>query len=134
MTRVLADTSVWVTHLRGNSRATSRLLAGNADGSLTMTEPVAMELLAGARPGQVAALDQLVNAIPSLGILPDLDFRAAAAIKRAVRADGHTVRSLVDCLIAAVVLRHGDVVLVHDDIDFERIASVTDLRQERWPA
>lgn len=40
---------------------------------------------------------------------------------------GKTVRSLVDCLIAAVAIRH-DVAVVHRDVDYEVIAAVTSLR------
>jgi predicted nucleic acid-binding protein len=57
-----------------------------------------------------------------------LDFRAAAEIHRAVRRTGRTIRSSVDCLIAAIALRH-DVELLHKDVDFEVIAEVTELKQ-----
>ena len=47
---------------------------------------------------------------------------------RAVRASGETVRTLLDCLIAAVAIRTG-AVLVHRDRDFDALARVaTDLR------
>ena len=44
----------------------------------------------------------------------------------ACRADGHPIRSLNDCLIAAVALRVG-LPVGHRDADFERIAAVTGL-------
>ncbi len=97
-----------------------------------MCEPVAMELLAGSSARQVTAIDALVNSIPAVDIDANVDFRSAAAIRRATRAQGHTVGSMIDCLIAAIALRHDDVVVVHDDVDFERIAEATGLRQERW--
>jgi predicted nucleic acid-binding protein len=56
------------------------------------------------------------------------DFRAAAALARAVRRNGHTVRSLTDCLIASLALRHGATVW-HCDEDFVRIADVAELQQ-----
>lgn len=45
----------------------------------------------------------------------------------AVRRTGRTVRSLVDCLIAAVALRH-DVALMHKDADYTAIAACLPLR------
>lgn len=99
-----------------------------------MCEPVAMELLAGSTARQVTAIDALVNSIPAVDIDANVDFRSAAGIRRATRAQGHTVGSMIDCLIAAIALRHDDVVVVHDDVDFERIAEATGLRHERWIA
>ena len=62
-----------------------------------------------------------------------LDFRAAAALHRLPRADCETVPSIIDCLIAAIALRH-DVTLVHKDRDFEVLARVTPLRQHSYRA
>lgn len=44
-----------------------------------------------------------------------------------MRPQGRTVRSLVDCLIAAVALRH-DVALLHKDADYDAIAGCLPLR------
>jgi predicted nucleic acid-binding protein len=41
------------------------------------------------------------------------------------------VRSLLDCLIAAIAIRH-DATLVHRDRDFDTLAAVSPLRAERW--
>lgn len=57
-----------------------------------------------------------------LDVTPE-DIDAAADIYRAVRASGHSVRSAIDCLIAAIAERHG-ARLVHADGDFVRIAAV----------
>ena len=132
--RYLADSSVWIAHLRGSDSLTERLVAAQTQGALVMCEPVAMELLAGAAPDRVAAVDAMVNGIPGLALDSNVDFRAAAAIRRAVRSQGDTVRSIIDCLIASIALRHDDVVVAHNDVDFERISRVTGLRQERWAA
>jgi len=42
---------------------------------------------------------------------------------RSHRAAGVTVRSTVDCLIARLAVEH-DLVLLHDDRDYDRIATV----------
>jgi predicted nucleic acid-binding protein len=55
------------------------------------------------------------------------DFDLAASIYRSVRHRGHTVRSGLDCLIAAMAYR-SEATLVHRDVDFTRIAeAVPDL-------
>ena len=67
-----------------------------------------------------------LEAHDDLTVDPAQDFRAAAALAHAVRRSGHTVRSLTDCLIAAIALRHGGMVW-HCDADYVRIAEVSDL-------
>jgi predicted nucleic acid-binding protein len=54
------------------------------------------------------------------------DWHDAAALYRACRARGETVRSLTDCLVAAVAIREGLAVL-HTDRDFAVLARHTPL-------
>lgn len=127
----LVDTSAWVDYLRAAptpaTAAVRELLTTEPD-QVAICEPIAMELLAGAREGtQLTQLEQLVNGLPTLPLDPALDFRAAATIYRAARRSGLTIRSLVDCLIAAQAIRH-DAIVVHKDLDFEVIARLTPLR------
>lgn len=126
----LVDTSVWVDFLRGtDSRAAQhlrRMLAQREE--ITATEPIVMELLAGATNDRaLAQIEMLTDGLPIVGVDPRLDYRDAAAIFRTVRRSGKTVRRLNDCLIAAVALRH-DIAVVHKDADFEAIAKATPLR------
>lgn len=125
----LVDSSVWIDFIRQPLEAMPPALGELLDSdSAVVTEPVEMELLAG--PTDEIALrriEKLLSALGRLPVEPELDFRAAAAIYRAVRRNGRTVRSKVDCLIAAVAIRN-DVVLLHKDADFEAIAEVTELR------
>lgn len=51
----------------------------------------------------------------------------AADIFRTGRRKGYTIRSSVDCLIAAIAIEH-NAVLWHRDRDFDAIASYTRLR------
>ena len=53
---------------------------------------------------------------------------ASSQLYRRVRRAGITVRSSVDCLIAACAIRHGLTVL-HDDRDYPAIARVSELQQ-----
>lgn len=52
----------------------------------------------------------------------------AVALYRAARRSGVTVRSSVDCLIAACALRH-DLEVVHRDRDYPALARVSALRE-----
>jgi predicted nucleic acid-binding protein len=51
----------------------------------------------------------------------------AVALFRLARRHGLTVRSSIDCLIAASALHH-DLEVIHADRDFDVIASVSGLR------
>jgi hypothetical protein len=55
-------------------------------------------------------------------------FDEAVDLYRRARAAGRTVRSSVDCLIAACAVRHGLLVL-HRDRDFPALAAVSALRE-----
>lgn len=131
MSLLLVDTSVWVEYLRGTGSPAARALAGLLRDRLddvALTEPVTMELLAGARPASLHSLELLVAGLPVVEVEPTLDFPAAASAYRAARARGATVRSLVDCLIAVVAARRG-VELLHRDGDYAVLAAVLpDLR------
>lgn len=57
-------------------------------------------------------------------------YEQAVELYRAARRSGRTVRSSVDCLIAASALRH-DLTVLHVDRDYEALAEVSALRQKR---
>ncbi|MBI3201267.1 MAG: PIN domain-containing protein [Myxococcales bacterium] len=57
-------------------------------------------------------------------------FEDAVHLYRSARRAGLTVRSSVDCLIAACALRH-DVEVVHRDRDFAALAKISGLRQRQ---
>jgi predicted nucleic acid-binding protein len=124
---ILADSSAWVDLLRGTGRGfeVSALLL--SDTPLVATEPVLMELLAGARSDQeYERVRDLVMSVGWIAIDPASDFEAAAKIYASCRRKGITPRGLTDCLIAAVAMRAG-ASLLSGDKDFESIASVVPL-------
>lgn len=125
----LVDTSVWIDFLRrpGDSGSPAlRELIRHSE--VATSEPIEMELLMGPTDElSVRRIERVLDSVTQLGVDRTLDFRAAATISRAVRRNGRTIRSKVDCLIAAVAIRH-DVVLLHKDADFEAIGEVTGLR------
>jgi predicted nucleic acid-binding protein len=128
---ILGDSSAWIDALRRRrTRAASRLddLVGGAD--LVTTDAVAMEVLAGARDEQHRRqLDRIFATYPRIPTEP-ADFDEAAAIFRTCRRGGHTPRSMIDCLIAAVAMRVGAAVL-HNDRDFDLIARHVPLAIDR---
>lgn len=123
---VLADTSAWVESDRGTDSAAGHRLDEliAADGPLAWTEPVLMEVLAGARDDRRET--DLRRRLTRCVLVPfDAagDFEAAARIYRRCRAVGVTPRGLVDATIAAVAWRSGSAVLAYD-VDLARICSV----------
>ncbi|MBP2476924.1 putative nucleic acid-binding protein [Crossiella equi] len=90
---------------------------------IATTQPVLMEVRAGAQPAVLTRLEEVLAGSVQLDLDPAVDFHQAADLYRAVRRAGDTVRSLVGCLIASVALRTG-ARLVHKDIDYERLAAV----------
>jgi len=86
-----------------------------------------MELLAGEREERAVARirDMLAHfeLVPAEGLV---DYNEAASIYRACRRRGEALRSLLDCVIAAVAIRVEASVL-HLDRDFDAIARHTTL-------
>ena len=90
---------------------------------------VRMEVLAGTRGEQ--HLQRLRRLLARASTLPTelVDYDAAAALYRTCRQRGHTVRKLIDCLIAAVAIR-GNVPVLHRDADFDILAQHTPLQAD----
>jgi predicted nucleic acid-binding protein len=126
---ILADTSAWVEYDRATGgpvdlRLTD-LIAGG--GSVAVTEPIVMEVLAGARDDRREAdLRRLLLAFELLPFDPVADFDGAVRIYRRCRAAGVTPRGMIDCMIAAVAWRTDAAVLAHD-VDMRRVAEVIGL-------
>lgn len=126
---ILADTSAWIEYDRGTGSAVDRRIAEliAADGPLAMTEPVLMEVLAGARDdAREGQLRRLLERCALLRFDPIADFDGATRIYRRCRAAGVTPRGLLDCIIAAVAWRH-EAVLLSCDADMQRVATVIGL-------
>jgi predicted nucleic acid-binding protein len=127
---ILVDTSAWVEFLRGTGSTVcdevDRLLAGD----IAICDAISMEVLAGARDErQLVQLRGLLGRATTLPTSP-ADYDAAAAMYRACRVRGETVRKLIDCLIGAVAVG-ANLNVLHADSDFETLARHTDLRTHR---
>jgi predicted nucleic acid-binding protein len=123
---ILADTSAWVEYDRATESAVDRRLTDlvENDGPVAVTEPVLMEVLAGACDDRREAdLRRLLLRFELLGFDAASDFDAAARIYRRCRAAAVTPRGMVDCMIAAVAWRRDATLLAHD-ADFGRLAAV----------
>ena len=127
---ILVDSSAWIEYLRDSEDPVVERLQAliEADAELVITEPIVMELLAGATtPPRADSIGALANGLPLVPVDARLDYRAAAQLFAVSRRNGHPIRSLVDCLIAAVAIRR-DAVLLHRDRDFEFLAEISPLR------
>jgi len=127
---ILPDTSAWVEEIRHTGSVVDRALELLLDSGveIAVTEPVIMELLAGARTKrELAATRGRLLAFPILRVQGLVTFERASAVWRACRTAGEPVRNTLDCLIAAVAIREGASVL-HADRDFDVIARHTELQ------
>ncbi len=125
---ILADTSAWIEYLRRTgSPVNHRFRELLARGDLAVTDPVMMEVLAGA-PNEERArkLRRLLASCEFLPASGPTDYEQAAALYRACRRGGETIRALTGCVIAAVAIRVG-VPVLHADTDFEALARHTPL-------
>jgi predicted nucleic acid-binding protein len=124
----IVDTSVWIAVFRRKDPLDLASII-ELDEALTCL-PIVQEVLQGfrdERPYRIAS-----DAMRSLPILDNplglevVD--AAVDLYRTARRSGVTVRSSVDCLIAASALRH-DVGVLHRDRDFKQLSRISGLRQ-----
>lgn len=127
---ILADTSAWVEFDRATGSAVDQRLTKliREDGALAVTEPVLMEVMAGARDDQrEQALRRLLLRFELLAFDTAADFDAAARIYRRCHQEGVTPRGMVDCLIASVAHRR-KATLLAQDLDMWRVAKVVGIK------
>jgi predicted nucleic acid-binding protein len=122
---ILADTSIWIEFLRGD--------LGPEVNEDTMFQvvtcgPVIQEVFQGLRPlPQSRIFEERFLALPRLSDpIPLNIFTDAATIYRQGRRKGYTIRSSIDCLIAAIAIDK-KVAVWHKDRDFDLIAQYTAL-------
>jgi hypothetical protein len=130
---LLVDTSAWVEVFRKPPRLDLEEYGG-LDEVVTCL-PVIQEVLQGFRDERAFRLARdAMFALPVVeSPLPRERFLDATALYRDARRAGYTVRSAVDCLIAACALRHGLTVL-HRDRDFSQLARVSPLAERNLAA
>lgn len=126
---ILPDSSAWVEYLRRTESSLDRRLDEliRSGAELATTEPVVMELLAGARDDDRRRVRRMLGSLELIAVDSPTDWEAAADLYRACRRAGETPRNLLDCLIASIAIRTGLPVL-HLDADFDLIARHTSLQ------
>ena len=127
---IVVDTSAWIELLRGTDSPVHRRLrdALRGEEELCVTEVVVAEILAGTR--SVPHAEDLRSMLLGFTLLPlnGLDgFEQAAALYRACRWAGETIRSVADCLVAVPAIAAGAPVL-HSERDFAALARHTPLQ------
>lgn len=125
---ILVDTSAWIEVFRRPARLNIEEVV-DFDEIVTCL-PVVQEVLQG-----FTADDAYRKAYDSMLALPMVDspmpaavFTQAVELYRRARRAGVTIRSGVDCLIAACAIRH-DLEVLHQDRDYPALARVSELRQ-----
>lgn len=126
---ILIDTSAWVEFLRDTDSVVCQKVDDLLDDEIATCHPIRMEILAGAR--DEAHLNDLRRLLARASLLQSraTDYDQAAALFRACRRGGETVRKLIDCLIAATAIRTG-VAVLHADSDFDTLARHSQLLVE----
>jgi predicted nucleic acid-binding protein len=124
---VLVDTSVWIEVFRARPRLRIENVV-DFDEVITCL-PVIQEVLQGFRDEQAFRLARdSMRALPTVESPLSISVvEEAVGLYRSARRQGLTVRSSVDCLIAACALRHGLTVL-HRDRDYPALAKVSALQ------
>ncbi|MDX1384281.1 MAG: PIN domain-containing protein [Thermoanaerobaculia bacterium] len=127
---ILIDTSVWIELFREQSpyRVEARL---ELDEVVTCL-PVVQEVLQGFRDERAYSIArEAMLALPIVESPLGVEvFEEAVALFRRARGSGLTIRSGVDCLIAACALR-SHVEVLHHDRDFDSLARVSTLQVRR---
>ena len=128
---ILIDTSVWIAVLRNRSGEAKRLQAKLAGQEPILARFTQLELLQGAGDEtEWGLLSDYLDYQSYLDPEPGCWARAAR-IYFELRRVGSRVRSPIDCCIAQLSLDHR-LTLLHQDRDFEAIATVRPLSQIRF--
>jgi hypothetical protein len=129
---ILVDTSVWVEVLRDKTdRMVKVFRERTGDEIIAFSRFTQLELLQGAKNEQEwQRLDTYLSTQYYLEATENT-WRDAARIYFELRKNGITINSPIDCCIAQLAIET-QVLLLHRDKDFERIAKIRPLAAERF--
>ena len=129
---ILVDTSVWVEVLRDKTdRMVKVFRERTGDEIIAFSRFTQLELLQGAKNEQEwQRLDTYLSTQYYLEATENT-WRDAARIYFELRKNGITINSPIDCCIAQLAIET-QVLLLHRDKDFERIARIRPLAAERF--
>jgi predicted nucleic acid-binding protein len=125
---LLIDTSVWISVFRDRSgQVRQQLETLTASREVFLTRFTQLELLQGSLNEQEwTILSTYLEAQDYVELTP-ISWQLAARIYYDLRRQGLTVRSPIDCCIAQAALEN-NLLLIHNDRDFETIAQVRSLQ------
>jgi predicted nucleic acid-binding protein len=127
---VLVDTSVWIEVFRKPARVQLESLVEFDD--VVTCLPVIQEVLQGfdSESAFMRARESML-ALPIVEAPLRVDvYLQSVDLYRTARRAGFTIRSGIDCVIAACAIRH-QLEVVHHDRDFDSIARISPLRTDR---
>lgn len=133
---ILVDSSVWIDFFRNTSnRQTNQLVSWlkseKADVEIGIADLVVFEVLRGfIRPKEQARAKDLLFTLDIVEIGGLQNALLAAEHYNALRAQGYTIASSIDMLLATYCITHGHY-LLHRDADFEAIETLRGLKT--WP-
>ncbi len=128
---ILIDTSVWIGLFRDRTgQARLKLEKLVADRPVYITRFTQLELLQGSlNEAEWLRLSGYLTTQDYIELSTN-GWESAARIFYDLRRRGLTVRSPIDCCIAQVALEN-NLLLIHNDRDFEAIAQVSSLQHQR---
>jgi predicted nucleic acid-binding protein len=129
---LLIDTSVWINVFRDRSgQVRQQLDALIANREVLLTRFTQLELLQGSLNDREWTLLSTYLEAQDYVELTSHSWLADARIYYDLRRQGLTVRSPIDCCIAQAAIEN-DLLLIHNDRDFETIAQVRSLQNLRF--
>jgi len=129
---LLIDTSVWVGVFRDRSgQVRQRLETLIANREALLTRFTQLELLQGSLNEQEWTLLSTYLEAQDYVELTSSSWQEAARIYYDLRRQGLTVRSPIDCCIAQAALEN-NLLLIHNDRDFETISQVRSIQHLRF--
>jgi predicted nucleic acid-binding protein len=127
---LLVDTSVWIDFFAGRDTPQTRIFkdAIREGVDIALTGVILTEILQGVPSDSgFARLRKDLSSFRVLHPASENTYVQAAKLYRSGRKRGVTIRSLVDCLIAAVAMEHGATIL-YKDRDYDRISGYAPLK------
>lgn len=128
---ILVDTSVFIDYLKGTDNTPARKFQSILNSGMLygINSFIYQELLQGVKTKK--AFDKLKEYLDTQRFYKLKDekgsFAEAASIYLRCRKKGITISSAIDCIIAQTALEN-NLMLLHNDSDFEKMAKIVELR------
>jgi predicted nucleic acid-binding protein len=124
---ILVDTSVLLDYLKNIENQKSKIFQDILERKIPycITNHIFLEVLQGAKMDkEFEVLQTYLGSLPFYDLTEGkLSFEKAAKLNLQCRGAGVTVRSTIDLILVQIALEH-DLALLHNDRDFDNIASV----------